>query len=123
MKKLLLLLPLLMISSTRPSQFNYDLLIGTWSQKSFANTASTGVFNFKKDSTANLDMRNGETDALIGRMVGKYSINKAKGVITVTMMGKAKEFEIQELSKDVLMFQNKKKGRRSKFFRELLNDF
>lgn len=53
-------------------------------------------------------MRNGETDALIGGMVGKYSINKAKAVITVIMMGKAKEFEIQDLGKYVLMFQNKK---------------
>jgi len=119
MKKLLLFIPLLMISSPKSSQFNYDLLIGNWSQKSFANTASTGVFNFKKDSTANLEMRNGETDALIGGMVGKYSINKAKGVITVTMMGKAKEFEIQELSKDVLIFQNKKEGKEKQIFKRI----
>lgn len=64
-------------------------------------------------------MRNGETDALIGGMVGKYSINKAKAVITVIMIGKAKGFEIQDLGKYVLMFQNKKEGKEKQIFKRI----
>lgn len=64
-------------------------------------------------------MRNGETDALIGGMVGKYSINKTKAVITVIMMGKAKGFEIQDLGKYVLMFQNKKEGKEKQIFKRI----
>lgn len=64
-------------------------------------------------------MRNGETDALIGGMVGKYSINKAKAVITVIMMGKAKGFEIQDLGKYVLMFQSKKEGKEKQIFKRI----
>jgi len=62
MKYLLITFFLFLLGSDKKTDYNYNLLIGSWSQKSIANTTSTGVFTFKKDSTASLEMRNGKTD-------------------------------------------------------------
>lgn len=104
------------------SDFNYDLLMGSWSQKSFANTTSTGIFTFKKDSTANLEMRDGKTDKMIAGMTGPYKILKSKGVLKINMMGKEKEFEIEELSSEVLIIQNKKEGKEKQVFNRFVEE-
>lgn len=116
MKYLFTLFLLFFLNSDNSKEFNYDLLIGSWSQKSFANTTSTGVFTFKKDSIANLDLHDGKTEAKMMGMSGPYKIMKSKGILKVTMMGKEKEFEIQELNADVLIIENKKEGKDKQVF-------
>jgi len=88
------------------SDFDYKKLIGTWSQKSIAGTENTGVFVFKKDSTASFEVRKANTDHLIAGMTGPYSILKAKGILKVSMLGKEKVFKIIKLSQDSLIFTN-----------------
>gem|GEM_PF-6104034 len=46
---------------------------------------------------------------MIGGMSGLYKILKSKGILKINMMGKEKEFEIQELAAKVLIIQNKKR--------------
>lgn len=120
MKYLLITLFLFFLNSDKKVEFNYNLLIGSWSQRSIANTTSTGVFTFKKDSTAGLEMRNGKTDAMIGGMTGPYSLKRSKGILKMSLMGKEKEFEIQELTSDVLVIQNKKEGKEKQVFNRLI---
>lgn len=120
MKYLLTTLFLIFLSSDKRTDYDYNLLIGSWSQKSFANTTSTGIFTFKKDSTANLEMRNEETNAMICGMKGPYKIEKSKKRLKISMMGKEKTFEIQELNSERLIIQNKKEGKEKQVFERYL---
>lgn len=88
------------------SKFDYDLLVGSWRQKTFANTPDTGIFTFSSDSTATLEMRKAESDDLIASVKGQYSINKQKKALTITILGKPKTFSILKLQSNVLTLKN-----------------
>jgi|UPI000493685F hypothetical protein len=111
MKYLFTFFFLLFLNSDKKKDLNYNLLIGSWYQHSFAGTTSTGVFTFAKDSTATLEMRDGKTQNMIGGMQGPYKIEKSKKILKITMVGKQKTFEIHELTDDVLVLQNQEKGK------------
>lgn len=116
MKYLMTTLFLFFLNSDKKADYDYNLLIGSWSQKSFANTTSTGIFTFKKDSIADLEMRDGKTNTMIAGMHGPYKIEKANKIIKINMMGKEKTFEIHELSTERLIIQNKKEGKEKQVF-------
>lgn len=117
MKYLFTFLFAFLLNADHGSKFNYDLLIGSWSQKSIANSNSTGIFTFKKDSTESLEMIDQASNGMIGGMNGPYKIERTKGNLKITLLGKEKTFEIQELSKDVLVIQNKKEGKEKQIFK------
>lgn len=117
MKYLFTFLFAFLLNADYDSKFNYDLLIGSWSQKSIANSNSTGIFTFKKDSTAGLEMIDQVSSQMIGGMDGPYKIERAKGNLKITLLGKEKTFEIQELTKEVLIIQNKKEGKEKQVFK------
>ncbi|SEM14755.1 hypothetical protein SAMN05421856_101390 [Chryseobacterium taichungense] len=108
MKYLFTFFLLLFLNSDKKDDFDYNILIGSWSQDFFANTTSTGIFTFNKDSTATLEMKNGKTKALIGGMQGTYKIEKSNKIIKITMFGQEKSFDIEELNNDYIVLQNKK---------------
>lgn len=108
MKYLFTFFLLLFLNSDKKDDFDYNILIGSWSQGFFANTTSTGIFTFKKDSTATLEMRNGKTKTLIGGMQGTYKIEKSNKIIKIKIMGQEKSFDIEELNNDYIVLQNKR---------------
>ncbi|MEC5172102.1 hypothetical protein [Chryseobacterium nepalense] len=108
MKYLITFFLLLFLNSDKKDDYDYNIIIGSWSQDYFANTTSTGVFTFKKDSTATLEMRDGKTKKLIGGMQGIYKIERSKKIIKISMFGQEKSFEIEELNNDYIVLQNKK---------------
>ncbi|MGE4512783.1 MAG: hypothetical protein AB7E26_03055 [Chryseobacterium sp.] len=108
MKYLFTFFLLLFLNSDKKDDFDYNILIGSWSQDFFANTTSTGIFTFKKDSTATLEMRNGKNKALIAGMQGAYKIEKFNKIIKITMLGQEKSFDIEELNNDYIVLQNKR---------------
>lgn len=114
MKSLTAFLLLLLLSAD--SNLDYDLLIGSWQQKSFANTAHTGVFVFRKDSTATLQMRDGSTDALMGGMNGPYSLQRKQGFLTVDIAGRPKQFRILKLDDQQLTLHNEAEGKDPQIF-------
>lgn len=111
MKYLFTFFFLLFLNSDKKEDLNYNLLIGSWYQDSFANTTATGVFTFEKDSTATLEMKDGKTKAMIGGMTGPYKIEKSKKILKITMVGKQKTFEIHELTDDILVMQKENPNR------------
>jgi len=98
------------------TNFEYKNLLGSWSQKSIANTKDTGVFIFRADSTASFEMRKGNTDHLIAGMEGPYSISRSKGILKVSMLGKEKVFKLIKLSKDSLIFTKVLENREPQIF-------
>lgn len=108
MKYLFTFFLLLFLNSDRKDDYDYNILIGSWSQDFFANTTSTGIFTFNKDSTATLEMRDGKTKKMIGGLGGTYKIEKSNKIIKIKIMGQEKSFEIEELNNDYIVLQNKK---------------
>jgi hypothetical protein len=104
MKHFLLLFLFLVFHSD--SKFDYNLLSGSWRQKTFANTPDTGIFTFSSDSTATLEMRKAESDDLIASVKGQYSIDKEKNKLTITILGKPKTFSVLHLTAEVLTIKN-----------------
>lgn len=95
---------------------DYNLLVGSWMQKSFANTPDTGIFTFNADSTATLEMKKAETGDLIANIKGQYSINKKKSELTITIMGKPKTFRVISLKQDALTIKNEAEGKDQQTF-------
>ncbi|WP_449389325.1 hypothetical protein [Chryseobacterium lineare] len=108
MKYLFTFFLLLFLNSDKKDDYDYNILIGSWSQDFFANTTSTGIFTFNKDSTAILEMRDGKTKKMIGSIKGIYKIERSNKIIRMTMFGQEKSFEIEELNNDYIVLQNKK---------------
>ena len=100
------LLLLLLLAFHNDSKFDYNLLVGSWMQKTFANTPDTGIFTFSSDSTATLEMKKAESGDLIASIKGQYSINKGKKTVTITILGRPKTFAILNLQPDVLTIKN-----------------
>ncbi|MEA1850444.1 hypothetical protein U9K52_16135 [Chryseobacterium sp. MHB01] len=121
MKYLIIFFLLLFLNSDKKDDYDYNLLIGSWYQDSFANTTATGVFTFDKDSTATLEMKDGKTKAMIGGMTGPYKIERSKKILKITMVGKEKTFEIHELTDDVLVMQNQEKGKSKQTYKRYKN--
>jgi hypothetical protein len=61
------------------------------------------------------------SNGMIGGMTGPYKIERTKGNLKITLLGKEKTFEIQELSKDVLVIQNKKEGKEKQIFKRYID--
>ena len=104
MKHLVLLFVL--FTFQKDTATDYNLLIGSWMQKEFANTTDTGIFSFSKDSIATLEMIKGDTDDMIASVKGSYSINKKQNTLTMTILGRPKTFNILILKKDVMTIKN-----------------
>ncbi|MDR6966260.1 hypothetical protein J2X31_000253 [Flavobacterium arsenatis] len=117
MKHFLLLFVL--FAFQKDTAMDYNLLIGSWKQKAFANTANTGIFSFSKDSTATLEMIKGDTGDLIASIKGSYSINKTKNKLTMTIMGRPKTFNILVLKKEVLTIKNITENKDAQTFERL----
>jgi len=104
MKHFLLLLVLLAFQNDTAT--DYNLLVGSWKQKAFANTADTGIFTFNPDSTATLEMRKAGSDEFIGSLEGRYSIDRKQNRLSMNIMGRAKIFSILKLESQVLTLKN-----------------
>lgn len=104
MKHFLLLLVLLAFhGDAKP---DYNLLIGSWMQKQYKGTPDTGIFTFGSDSIVTLEMFKGETEDLLARINGKYSIRKKENTLTLNVLGTPKEFKIVTLKKEVMTIKN-----------------
>lgn len=98
------------------STIDYNILIGSWKQKSIANSGNTAIFSFKKDSIARLEVYKGDSDAMMAAMDRPYKIERSKGIMKVTMMGKEKVFRIENLNSKSMTIKNISENKESQTF-------
>jgi hypothetical protein len=113
------LLLFFLIAFHNESKFDYNLLTGSWRQKSFANTTDTAIFTFGTDSIAKLEMRKSDTDDLIASVTGKYSIDKKQNTLLITILGRPKTFNVIALKADVLTIKNTSENKDAQTFERI----
>jgi len=100
------LLLFLFLALQNDSETDYNLLIGSWMQKSYNNTTNTGIFTFASDSIVTLEMKEGDSGTMIASAKVKYGLNRKQKTLTISMMGTLKTFTIVNLKPDVLTIKN-----------------
>ncbi|NMH27601.1 hypothetical protein [Flavobacterium silvaticum] len=97
---------LLLLAMKSDSQLNYNLILGTWTQKALEKNGYEGVFTFNSDSTATIEMRQGQNGAVMGSLSGTYSLKKSEGKMTMKMFGEEKLFSLIRLEADSMVVKN-----------------
>jgi|GEM_PF-1109461 len=100
------LLLFLFLALQNDSETDYNLLIGSWMQKSYNNTTNTGIFTFASDSIVTLEMKEGDSGNMIANVKVKYGLNRKQKTLTISMFGTPKTFNIVNLKSDVLTIKN-----------------